>query len=103
MILTLLTNLILLLLFVRVSALTELSVADRHILHTVLGKKVIAFTASAAGHIGVRVSFLGNNIFINLLISACKITEAKTRDSAIGTLPTQKPFQGYLLNSRDNI
>ena len=38
-------------------------------------------------------------------ITVCKITQAKTKGSAIGTVPTQRPFEGFLLygNCCDNI
>ena len=34
-----------------------------------------------------------------------KITQAKTKDGAIETVPTQRPFEGFFLhvNSRDNV
>jgi len=56
------------------------------------------------------LSVYWDNIFIKMFLplctinaSVCKITEAKTKDGAIGTFPTQRPFQGFILNSCDNI
>jgi len=50
-------------------------------------------------------SKIQTNFFLHCSIkaSASKITPVKTKDSAIGNFPTQRPFEGFLLNSQDNI
>ena len=85
--------------------------------HAVLGK-FTAFTVSAAVHFGVWFPFLGCQrieiipswkiklFFPRCTICqalACKITQAKIKDGTTGTFPTQRLFEGFLLNSRDNI
>lgn len=55
----------------------------------------------------IEITSLFKQIFYcnapNFKAPICKITQTKAKDNAIGTLSTQRPFQGFLLNSGDNI
>ena len=82
----------------------------REIHHAILGK-TIAFTVSATVHFGVWAFFLDYH-FIEITSSSKILSvlyyqslsvynySAKANNGAIGTFPSQRPFQWFLWNSR---
>lgn len=111
-----------------VSIFTQLSVvintADHGIHHTVLGKKYHIHCLSSSTLPSLS-SLSGFSVYWRLLIekwhlhgkfkqylfhvvlvikaSACRFTQVKTIDNSIRTFPTQRQFEGFLLNSSENI
>lgn len=51
---------------------------------------------------GKFIQFLFHVVLV-IKASACRFSQAKTIDNSIWTFPTQRQFEGFLLNSSENI